>query len=279
MDSPRSVALLAEPVAILDIRDAEGFVQATINRWQSPTKDRGRIELSEWEREELAATGLEILCKLRDRFNPHMDGYEHAGRFSGFAAVYLPRKLGDAWHRMHDEHQLRTQPDGTRRWHYGEKAVSLEALTADDPDRHLIMASTRSGFDLGDRLHAALVERARGERDWVVQVAKLIGAGTSPAAAATELGLLEETVRRHMRSIVRAAPTADHQFAKTSELRAALDLQAERDAEIAARVGELLGEGATAADVADTLTIEVGDVRDHQEAIRRVWPKIESGHA
>ena len=141
------------------------------------------------------------------------------------------------------------------------------------------MASAGSGFDLGARLHAALVERSRSEREWIVAVAKQIGRGDSPPAIASELGLREEQVRRYMRSIVRAAPTPAHQFAKVSELRAALDVQAERDAELAARVGELLGDGATAADVAEVLELEVSEVRDHEEAIRRVWHQIESGAA
>ena len=263
---------------MLDVNDAEAFVQATINRWQAPTRDRGRIELSDWEREELAAEGMAILCKLRDQFKPRMAGYDQDGRFSGYAAQFLPRKLGDAWHRMHDEHQLRTQPDGGRRWHYGDKAVSLEALTAEDPDRHSIMATPDAGFDLTARLHAALVERARSEREWIVAVAKQIGVGAAPALIATELGLREEQARRYMRSIVRAAPTPTHQFSKVSELRAALDVQAERDAEFAARTGELLGDGATVADIAETWN-RAGAWRcvDHEESIRRVWHHIESG--
>lgn len=271
--------MLTQPVAILDIRDAEGFVQATINRWQHPTRERGRIELSDIEREELAAEGMAILCKLRQQFNPHMDGYAQAGRFSGYAAMYLPRKLGDAWHRMHDEHQLRTQPDGGRRWHYGERAVSLEALTAEDPDRHMLMASIDEGNDLTSRLHRALVDRNRSDREWVVDVAKLIGQGVSPAMTAARLGLSEEIVRRHMRTIVRAAPSADHQFAKVSELRVALDELADRDADVTARVGELLGEGATTGDIAEVLAIETAEVRDYEDAIRRVWHQVETGGA
>lgn len=265
-------------VAILDIRDAEGFVQATLNRWQASTRDRGRIELSEYEREELAAEGLAILFRLREQFRPRLDGYAQDGRFSGYAAQFLPRKLGDAWHRMHEEHQLVVDPQtGKRRWQYGERAMSLEAMTADDPDRHPALASEGELTDLRARLHAALLKRARGERDQVVAVAKRVGAGLAPTAVATELGLTEEQVRRYMRAIVRAAPEPRHQFRTVSELREALDAQSSKDAEIAARVGELLGDGAKPADIAAMLEIEPGEVRDHEEAIRASWHLAEGG--
>lgn len=259
------------------IHDVDAWVQAGINRFQKPTARRiHRIELSEHEREELALAGIQILYDLHRKYEPHMAGYQQAGSFSGYAAMYWPRKTGDAWHRLHPEHQLRTQPDGGRRWHYGERAISLEALTAEDPDRHTIMASTDSTRDLATRLHRALVDRSRRDLEWVVRVAKQISRGVTPAAAAETLGLTEEIVRRHMRTIVRAEPTPGHQFLKVSELRTAVERLADRDAETAARVGELLSQGATVGDIADVLSIETGEVRDHEDAIRRVWHHIES---
>jgi DNA-binding CsgD family transcriptional regulator len=154
--------------------------------------------------------------------------------------------------------------------------VSLEALTADDPDRHQIMSTGVPRYDLAGRLHSALVARARAEQTWTVEVAKRIGKGEQPAAVAAALGLDEQSVFRHMRAIARAAPNPRHQFSKISELRAALEQLAERDADTAARVGHELSEGATAGDVAAMLKIDISEVRDHEDAIRRVWHQIES---
>lgn len=252
-----------------DIRDPHGFVHATIRR--------ARLVLTREENDELHAEGMAILCRLAEDYRPHIDGHDREGRFSGYAAMFLPRKLGDAWHRMHPEHQHVSQADGSRRWVYGERAVSLEALTAEDPDRHAIMASTGPRYDLQARLLAALTARSAQEHEWVVQVAKRIGAGQQPATVASELGLSEQLVRRYMRQITRCLPDTRHQFTKVSELREALRARAELDAERAARVGELLGEGETAGGIAEILELDISEVRDHEEAIRRVWHIIESG--
>lgn len=181
--------MLAEVVALHDVKDAEGFVQATINR--------ARLVLSPDEREELAAEGLAILCKLAGDWQPRREGYQQDGRFSGYAAMYLPRKLGDAWHRMHPEHLLRTQPDGGRRWQYGDRAVSLNAMTAEDgEDREQLLA----GRD-ADETPAPTVERLlRGQLeerfDVALRVSGLMAEGlTSDREIAEVLGLTTSQVR------------------------------------------------------------------------------------
>lgn len=183
--------MLAETVAILDIRDAEGFVQATINR--------ARLVLQPDEREELVATGLEILVDLAGKYRPHIDGHAQEGRFSGYAAMYLPRKLGDAWHRMHPEHLLVTQADGSRKWTYREKAVSLEAMMGDDPDRQPLLANQptgEAGFE--DRVDRALREYDDRFREQTVKVAALLGEGATYQDAARILGMPPQLVREHV---------------------------------------------------------------------------------
>lgn len=272
------LALSTDQVDFRDIEDPGAFVHATINKWQRPTGERGPIPLSQDEREELHAEGMAILCKLARDFRPHMDGYDQEGWFSGYAAMFLPRKLGDAWHRMHPDHLLVTDPEtGKRRWQYKEKAVSLDALTGDDPDRQPLMASPSSQVhDYGPRIAAAWRDQSRRDLPWIVDVARLISRGVSPAETAARLGLTEDIVRRYMRSIVRAAPAADHQFAKLSELRAAVEAQTETDADMACRVGDLFADGATDADVAQRLEVDMGEVRDYKDVIRMVWPRVES---
>jgi hypothetical protein len=260
-----------------DVRDPSAFVQGTINAFTAPNAKRGPIVLSSDERDELHQEGLAILYRLASIFEPHREGYDQAGRFSGFAAAMLPRKLGDAWHRMHPEHRHVTdQETGKRHWEYTERAVSLEALTAEDPDRHQIMASQSDSGNLGERLHAALLARSRSEFDWIVQVGKLVGAGASIPQIAEQLGIVESTVERHIRTIVRAQPDPRHMFTKVSEMKAALEVMIEADARKAARVGELLGAGSTTADIAQIMEISDDEVKDHTEAIKWVMPRIES---
>jgi hypothetical protein len=112
--------MLATTVALHDIQDIEGFVNRTINR--------ANLSLKREEREELVLEGLAILYRLSEIYEPHREGHARDdSRFSGFAAMYLPRKLGDAWHRMHPEHRLVTDPDtGKRSWCYLDKPTSYE---------------------------------------------------------------------------------------------------------------------------------------------------------
>lgn len=262
---------------LYDVRDPSAFVHGTINAWSRPNAKRGPIVLTADEHEELHQEGLAILYRLSEIFEPHRAGYEQAGRFSGFAAQMLPRKLGDAWHRLHaGEHRHEPGADGKRRWVYGEKAVSLEALTADDPDRHPVMADRASDGNLAGRIRAALLERSAVERDFVVGVGLLTGKGEQAPAIAARLGLDEGTVRRYWRQLVRSLPEPRHQFTSAADMREHLERVAESDAEKASRVGELLGEGASAADIAQIMGIELGEVHDHEEAIRQVLHRIES---
>lgn len=285
-----------------DIRDPHAFVHATIRR--------ARLVLTQDELDELAAAGMAILYQLAARYKPHIAGHDREGRFSGYAAMYLPRKLGDAWHAMHPEHHHATGcvckdghkgenekceecggQDGVRRWIYREKAVSLDALTADDPDRHSVMASRSLDHDLEARLNAALVKASRAEIPTVIKVAGRMK--HSDREIADALGIDEDSVRRHIRTIGRAKPSPRHMFRSKEELRGALEVLAERDAARAAAVGNLLGQGETDVGVAEILThqlhaagelhewlkVETGEVRDHHDAIRRVWHSVESGGA
>lgn len=117
----QSLTLLREKVSIHDIADAEGFVAATI--------ERSGVKPKPAEYEELLAEGLAILFDLARKFEPHREGYDTPGRFSGFAAQFLPRKLGDAWHKLHPEHRYVTDPEtGKRRWVFYPQPQSLDAM-------------------------------------------------------------------------------------------------------------------------------------------------------
>ncbi len=127
MATDRPVAL-ATSVRLLDIDDVEGFVCAAIER------SGVRRHISTSEHLELIDEGICILYELAAKFEPRRDGYAEPGRFSGFAAQFLPRRLGDAWHRNHPEHVRVPGEDGRRRWHYCPAPLSLELYLSDHHD-------------------------------------------------------------------------------------------------------------------------------------------------
>lgn len=120
--------LLHEPIALRDVADIEGFVNATIN---SEFKDRRRLNITRQEREELLSEGMAILYELSSVFVARRPGHTKDGRFSGFASFYLPKRLAEAWHRTHEEHRYVTDPEtGKRRYVYLTPSTSLDGLYA-----------------------------------------------------------------------------------------------------------------------------------------------------
>lgn len=107
--------VIATTVCLGNVRDIEGLVAHTIRR--------SRIRLSREEHEELLAEGIAIVCDLWSRFVPHRDGYEHAGTFSGYVGSLLPKRLDDAYHKLHPEH--RASRDEGVRFEYGQAPMSL----------------------------------------------------------------------------------------------------------------------------------------------------------
>lgn len=200
---------LSHKTALHDIDDIEGFVNATINSWLRTSG----IQLGLEERTELVGEGLLILAQLSDRYEPHREGYEQEGRFSGFAAQFLPRRLTDAWHRLNPHHEFATQPDGSRKWRYNPQAVSLDAMLDENPredeppgpsihDQPALRVVDEHDDDDGfrQRLRPILVEQAMRDVDMAVEVGALLGVGTPPGEVCAELGIrsgeLAEAVAR-----------------------------------------------------------------------------------
>jgi hypothetical protein len=111
-------------VSLHDVEDVHAFVHGTLVRFERDSE----FELTEPEREELHAEGMCILFELASKYEHQRPGYDRPGRFSGFAAMFLPRRLGDAWHRMHEEHRYVTRADGKREWRYFKRTISLNGL-------------------------------------------------------------------------------------------------------------------------------------------------------
>jgi hypothetical protein len=160
---------LIEGVALFDVASCEAFIQRAL--------DKSQIRYEPEEREELLALGwvefFELACKYKPLPEPpcgygswfamtlddrqtyearlHADTKVKRGRFSGHAAMFFPRRFGDAWHKSHPEHRYVTDREtGKRRWTYGAPMVSLDGLldiNREDPDEHqLLNARTINAF-------------------------------------------------------------------------------------------------------------------------------------
>lgn len=219
-----------QPVRLHDVLDVEAFVKATLVR--------SRIRFDDSEREELTGEGLAIMFELADR-------YDGRGRFSGYAAQFLPRRLTDAWHRMHREHTYATTEAGKREWRYGDTPVSLSHPHHDgapiqvdprgqigapppvDPAEligtdqlplptylgtpaHLLMADTLTptgGF--ANTVRQALTRSLEQEVDLHLRVSVLAAAGYTKAKIASELGLSEDELRAVYARLRRCASLLD----------------------------------------------------------------------
>lgn len=104
--------------SLLDIDDVEGFVARCLVN--------SRVRCTRDEHDELLAEGITILYELANRYEPHRPGYSTPGRFSGYAASLLPRRMQDAYYRLHPEHQRRNI-NGKRVREHGEPPISLHA--------------------------------------------------------------------------------------------------------------------------------------------------------
>jgi hypothetical protein len=143
------LGLIGQPIALHDVANAEAFVQRALSKCG--------IAFSYDEREVLLAEGLTILYELAAEYRPlaaRAGVDSRGGRFSGYAAMFLPRRLGDAWHKMHPEHRYVTDPEtGERGWRYEAPMLSLDALTSSSNsqdayggERHLLHARPFAAF-------------------------------------------------------------------------------------------------------------------------------------
>jgi hypothetical protein len=194
------MAVLAEPVALFDIRDAESFVHATLNA--------SKRVYSPEEREELLAEGLRIILELARNFQPRRDGYAQDGRFSGYAAKYLRLKLEDAYHRLHPEHRLVAQPGGRRTYVYGDRAVSIEAMVGDDHDRDGVLADakTADAVTVARRAHRALWDRWSKRVELWAEIAGLLAEGASDSDIVEILGITPDQLKEAKAAIAPEMP-------------------------------------------------------------------------
>lgn len=164
------------------VLDVEAFVQAHIHK---------RLVLTADEREDLVAEGFVIMERLFRQYEPGRNGLDPSlSKFSGFAAALLPGKLGDAWHRLQDNHRMQTTPEGERKWHYGEKPTSLEVVKEAGID-HIKALQTEDIYDsdMAHALRTVLDDRWPHDREVTVKLAVLMGCDHSPGEAARVLGI------------------------------------------------------------------------------------------
>jgi hypothetical protein len=182
--------VLSQTVELYDVKDAEGFVRATIAK--------GHLLLTEEQRDELTQEGLRIMWKLSSDYEPGRNGLDAStSKFSGYAAKYLPGKLSDAWHRLQG-HRLVTLSDGSRKWKYDPTPVSIDKLTKDSPEGadHIptLHGVDYYSTDLAGTLGAALDEQWQADRDNTIKVGVLLGMGESVVEVARTLRLGSEEV-------------------------------------------------------------------------------------
>lgn len=131
--------MLSRKVSLKDVDDVEAFVITCVKRsgCNAPS-DR-------WE--ELIAEGILLLYVMAENYQDQMPGYEVAGRFSGYAIKWLPRQIGQYWHKSQENHLYVKDPETKRRgWTYRQGPVSWEALMSDDREhssheRHVLPMS------------------------------------------------------------------------------------------------------------------------------------------
>lgn len=204
------MAVATGRVALGDIRDAEAFVQAAIMR--SP------IRFDESEFDDAMADGVEALLRLWNRYEPRRAGYETNGRFSGYAAQYLPRKIIDAWHRRHPEH-VADRSNGKRRWTYLASAESYEALVeVEEPpgaeDYSFVVDAVSASIPtassaLVGAIRTAVYAQLQLEFEMTVRVAILRGMGFARPEIVRRLDSTDAEVRVAMERLRRAGNALD----------------------------------------------------------------------
>lgn len=113
-------------ITLRDIADVEAFVIACVKR-----AGTGAPPMY-WE--DLVSEGIALLYAMERNYKDQLDGYDQAGRFSGYAIKWLPKQINQAWHKSQEHHLYLTDPeDGRRKWTYRIAPVSYEyaVLTAD----------------------------------------------------------------------------------------------------------------------------------------------------
>lgn len=156
------------------IRDAEAFVRHHIAR--------GRVRLTDDDREELVAEGLRIVTGLVKAYEPGRNGLDPKdSKLAGYVSKFLGGKLSDAWNRMQENARVTTQADGSRKWHYDAKASSLDAMTAESPDglNNVVALHTEDVYDsdMAQTLRDALDRRWQHDRETTVKVGVILGQG------------------------------------------------------------------------------------------------------
>ena len=196
--------MTGRPIALHDVADVHAFVAAQV------ANTPGVPMLHGDEADELIQEGIVILYELAARFQPHMPGYARPGRFSGYAAWALPKRLQSAWRRMHPEHLTRKAPDGTRSLEYGLKPLSVDWQSDRDEAQHdgvdrrvlqaLAATSLLPGQPSADRIDGALTSLASHPHASAVVFHLSCGAKTDTEIALS-LGVKRMTVTRTRQDI------------------------------------------------------------------------------
>ena len=163
--------------SLLDVRDPRGFVAAAIQK--------SGVRPSPAQRDDLIAEGLAILCDLAGRYEPHREGYTRPGKFSGYAASLLPRRMQDAWHQMNPTLTSRDEETGKRVREF------LKHTTLDDESLPPLAATyglvdSPEGYDTVDR---AIEAMPTWDRACARRLVSLLDDGHGTDVIARDLGM------------------------------------------------------------------------------------------
>lgn len=175
------------------IEDAESFVRDAIRD--------GGARLSPDDFDDVLAEGLLILAGLQKAYQPGRNGLDPvSSRWGGFASKYLRLKLGDAYHRLQENHRLVAGEDGRRRWVYEEAPVSLSHVVRaaetpagpgvdPDPADHIraLQVTDEHDTDMAETLRGALDRRWAVDRETTVKFGVLMGMGYAATECARRL--------------------------------------------------------------------------------------------
>jgi hypothetical protein len=121
--------MLHNRVSLFDIYDVEAFVIACVKR--SGTNAPREY----WD--DLVAEGICLLYQMAKNYKPQMDGYETAGKFSGYAIMWLPKQIKQAWHRSQEHHVHVTDKETRKReWRYRLAPISYEIAVVTRNEEH-----------------------------------------------------------------------------------------------------------------------------------------------
>lgn len=122
--------MLGRKIALHDIKDVEAFVIMCLKRSGCGAPPE------HWD--DLICEGIVLLYRMAGNYKPRMNGHEVDGRFSGYAVMWLPKQINQAWHKSQAHHLYAKDDDGNRGWTYRLAPVSYELIAEEAEEMKML---------------------------------------------------------------------------------------------------------------------------------------------